>query len=409
MSKIVILEKQLLNLYQERSFIDWMIGNLNGQQMSELLVSCGIQMNLSTSKNLHLEFLRNKLLIKPTRTKLVEKRIIPPFDYLLDIKKEGKIWTKEEILEAAKLHDIEDKDLALSLFLQNYHEEAMQLYEKQKMKEVEKQWSTEETAVDSSTEDLAEETELSRRDKQWIKEDEDFNTVLKKLEEMIELKEQKKIGRASVEPIVEETEPQESDEQPTGEDKNLNKILKKLEQRVEILIIEKSTLLEEARNMKIETRETNRQQQKEIESLKQELAEKNKIISNHKMDTSALKIALESSLSSNELLKLKMNKPLPSEPKKIETDIEKKRVALLGNPKNNSVVTRTYLNVDVFTPDTIQDYLNFQEDYDYVFYLSYTLDRVVFEKFVPQEDRQKIVQLENFLSLKKKMEELDHE
>lgn len=404
MSKTVILEKQLLDLYQERSFIEWMIKNLNGQQMSLLLVSCGIQINLSKSKNLHIAFLRNKLLIKPTRVKLVEIRIIPPFPYLLKAEGEESIWTEDQILEVADSNNIDDNDLALSLFLQNHHEAAMQLYEKNKLEE---QLRTEDKDSNPSTTVIHEDSTKNQDNGNWTKDDVNFNKNMRKLDEVNELEEQKRTGNPPVVSVAEGNILQENDIRTAGEDKNLNKILKKLEQKIEVLITEKSTLLEDARNMKNETKETFRQQQKEIELLKQELAEKNKIINNNYMDTSALKIALESSLSSNELLKLKIKKLEPREPEMFA--IEKKKVALLGNPKNHSVVTRKYLDIDVFALDTIQDYLIFKDAYDYVFYLSYTLDKVVFEKHIPLEDRQRIVQIENFLSLKKKMEELDHE
>lgn len=117
-------EKKIL--LESREFIDWLLEDLSSLELSALLVSIGIEKQFRTQSKLPKAFLKNKLLLKNGRVKLREKKILPPFEQFIKHKEED--LKVEDIKLLFMESQDEEKKVILSLFLQNYYDEALDIY-----------------------------------------------------------------------------------------------------------------------------------------------------------------------------------------------------------------------------------------------------------------------------------------
>lgn len=135
--------KKLENEYIEKEFIGWMLEELDQQQLGVLYVAAGMEENLHKACKLPKKFLVNNLLLKNRRVRLAEKRIVPIAYFLLEEINGKKEWTDIDIIEKGEQKKADVKEIALSLFLQNYYAAAYALYEHSKKdgdsKEIEKE------------------------------------------------------------------------------------------------------------------------------------------------------------------------------------------------------------------------------------------------------------------------------
>ncbi|MFJ5770788.1 hypothetical protein [Psychrobacillus sp. NPDC093180] len=111
----------------DKPFIEWMIEDLNPDQLSVLLFSVGVEKTIRRGTKLPKIFLINKLLAKAARVKLRDRMSVPPFNWSMEL--EMKDLSKDDIFEKAEIDNAPTKELALALYLQNHFEEAMELYE----------------------------------------------------------------------------------------------------------------------------------------------------------------------------------------------------------------------------------------------------------------------------------------
>lgn len=340
MAKPKKLDNKLLELYADKEFIEWLVLDLNAQQLSILLLTCGTKQSSKLPK----AYLKNKLLLKPTRLKLVENVIIPPLPFLLDTKNKKMEWTREEILELAEEYETSDREVALALFLQNHHEDAITLYKNKDAPErVEER---EEDTTEIPTEDIKEEN---------------------------------------------------SSKTPT-------KIVKKLEKRIENLVNEKNEVIEQLQQLKSTTKEKSQLYLKEIQELKQLISEQKHEVSSLEGKNSAL--SRELAIVHEEIKKLRAQ--AIAVVAKVE-EVKLTPIALLGNPKNTAILSKKGFKIDVYEADALDDFQEKLDEYAHVFYLSYVIDTVVFKKYISESNRQTIQLVEDFKSLKQKMEELTHE
>lgn len=135
--------EKLENHYIEKEFIRWMLEELDQQQLGVLYAAAGMEENLHKACRLPKKFLLNNLLLKNRRVRLAEKRIVPIAYFLLEEINGKKEWTDTEIIEKGEQKEADVKEIALSLFLQNYYAAAYALYEHSKKdgnsKEIEKE------------------------------------------------------------------------------------------------------------------------------------------------------------------------------------------------------------------------------------------------------------------------------
>ncbi len=333
------LESAMNTRLEDKDFFEWMIDKLNRDQLALLLFASNIKQNANAISKLHKGFIRNKLLLKQTRVKLKNQKILPPFPFLVGRAHEE--FTKEELLTIAKDNDCKKSEIALLLFLQNHYSEALKLYD-------------------------------------------DYMTVNTVLDPDKNSKEAVVIFKESVDEGM----------QP--------KIQKKLQQKIVILTQEKEELMEQLRKLKNDNKEKNRQHQKELNELKQELALEKNRASHFEEELKHTHILLEKEKDKHTKL-IQLSEKEDSSKKMV------KKVALIGDPKNSSIIVKEMFTVVVYELDTIGDFLAVSETYDYIFYLSYTIDDVIYEEAIPADVRQRITRIDNFATLKKLMGALRHE
>lgn len=122
MDQITKLEKWFEDELANREFILYLINDLNAQQIGFLLSSIEIE----NGKNLHKGIAQSKLLLDKARRKLVYKKIRPPFDFLNAINIEE--MSKEVLINLLQEKKCNDNQIALTLFLQNYYNDALMYY-----------------------------------------------------------------------------------------------------------------------------------------------------------------------------------------------------------------------------------------------------------------------------------------
>lgn len=176
------------------------------------------------------------------------------------------------------------------------------------------------------------------------------------------------------------------------------KIGKRLQQRITTLTKEKEELNKQVAALKEELKERNRTSQNELNQLKQEIAEAT-------VETTRLTVE-------NEQFQIALTEAKKQEQKHVEVSTLKAiptkslKVAFIGNPLNVSIVSMDNIQVDIYETDTIEDFINTWTAYDRIFYLSYTFDEVTYGNVVPENIREKIISVENFIKLKRMMGEL---
>lgn len=122
MYKFIKMENWLEDELADREFISFLVDDLNGKQLGYLLSSIEIM----NGENLHKGVMRSKLLLDKSRRKLVYKKIKLLFYFLNNLKTE-EISTGA-LIEFLKEKSCNDRQIALTLFLQNHYYDALIFY-----------------------------------------------------------------------------------------------------------------------------------------------------------------------------------------------------------------------------------------------------------------------------------------
>lgn len=122
MYKFIKMENWLEDELADREFISFLVDDLNGKQLGYLLSSIEIM----NGENLHKGVMRSKLLLDKSRRKLVYKKIKLLF-YISNNLKTEEISTGA-LIEFLKEKSCNDRQIALTLFLQNHYYDALIFY-----------------------------------------------------------------------------------------------------------------------------------------------------------------------------------------------------------------------------------------------------------------------------------------
>lgn len=182
------------------------------------------------------------------------------------------------------------------------------------------------------------------------------------------------------------------------------KIEKKLRERIQTLTREKEELLEQVKNIKEELKQRNLTTQSEINELQRNLAEETTKRTSLEEDYVKLQ---------EDLLKEKAAKNhLAAEKLVLETKVEtvlekhKKKVALIGDPMNASLLAMKEIEINIYDIEEMDAFVESWNTYDYLFYLTYTIDEMIYEEAMPENLQGKIEHIDNFMMLKRKMGEI---
>lgn len=344
MKKTKELDDGLIDRLEDKEFVRWMIEKLNNKQLDLLLYSTSMSKKYNSQEKLPTQFLQNKLLIKTIRTKLWKMKILPPLGFIVDNRsKLSKEPTKEDLLELAEEHNADDRQKALILFLQNHYEEALDLYDNRHV--------------------------------------EDKPSPKKEKPKKENVEQQLSQNKAEV------LSPKQE---------------KKLQQKIDTLLREKDELINQVQQLKKELKEKNTEHQKEINQLSQEIAAEKSSAKKIQEELSRIKSKIEKEKAvDRELSKIdkeeEKQEPLPK---------AKKKLAIIGNPKNSKVLKDNRYEIDLFELDNIEKLIQNIDIYEHKLFLSYVIDEVLYEEKVSKEIRKKIKRLTNFKELKDVLEEL---
>lgn len=339
----------LLERLIERDYIKWMIDELDQENLSLLLLGIGIESRINNVKKINKQFLRNKLLLKPARIKLRDKKLRIPI--IFEIKEED--LTIEKINEITEELSCSNSIKALIFFMQNFYEESISIYDTREVKvEVEVE---EEVGVEEDTKNIK---------------------------------------------ILENTE----DKKIIGETELKPKVEKRLQQKILNLDNENKKLQLHIQKITDETKEKISKRQSEINDIKHQLAEeKKKVVDAKKIndelerENKKLLVLMEKKL--NEVIKKEPNTPkIPSK--------NKKRIAMLGNPKNNKVLNMDEFDIDIYEASTIENFKEKVNNYHFIFLLQYRFDENIIDLTIPKSIANRIKRIENFQQLTKKLEAL---
>lgn len=327
----------------EKLFIEWLIEDLDSTQLFFILKHLEIEVRPIKGKTLPVLFLKNKLLMKTSRTKFRDTELFPPFKWLLDI--EDKL-SVEKVLEAAANLDIPIREKALAYFMLNYYKEAYDLFEKRNEKIVEEPATEEKTITQETSVEL---------------DDIDFTP------------------------------------------KSSKKLEKKLSQKIANLENERSQLQNQIKELQIEMNEKMKLKQNEITRLNGLIAseknEKEKIYADTEQEKEQIIKEIDFLKQENDRMKLKADNKKKATPKS-------RKIALLGNPKNQSILKNTSYEIEIF------DYQNFPligeraEEFAFIFLLTWRFSMEEFEKQATSEINKKTSSLTSFVELKEKLGEL---
>lgn len=341
LNELIELSKEQVEKLEDRDFLKWMIEELSNEELAMLLFITKTEENVKSLIKLPTPFLQNKVLAKTVRAKLRSMELIPPFPFYIDAFKEGKLTSKEEIITFAEENDCDNRKTALILYLQNHYDESLQYYEK-------------------------------------------------KHEEPV----QKKIKK-------EETVKEEVEEKPGTS----IKIENKLQLKIEKLTKEKDELIARNNKLKNELKEKNTEFLKELNQVRQALANEKKITTDYEEQLKSFKLEVQKLQMENEKLQ-----------KENETAVEtisstprvKEKVAMIGNPKNSRILENEKFYISIFELEELPDLIREADQYAYIFYLSYIMDEAIYEETVPETIRKDIKRIETFMQLKEVMGEISH-
>lgn len=345
MEKLRELDVGFIERLEDREFIKWMIEKLRNEELDLLLYSTNSSKNYKSQAKLHTQFLQNKILLKPIRTKLRTMKILPPFDFIFDNKEKFKSdddVSKGDLLNIAEENNADDRQTALMLFLQNHYEGALELYEKYSE----------------------------------VKEE-----VLEELPKEVEKKQASETKADTLSPKKE----------------------KKLQQKIDTLMKEKEELISQVQQLKKELREKNTEHQKEMNLLSQELALEKSNVAKSEEEIVRLLKQLENERTTHKELKQKVK----VEPKPLQK--EKIKMAMVGNPRNKSILSNRYFDIDIYELEDVEKLCRGIERYDQVLFLSWAIDEVQYEEQIPEDIRKEIKRISNFKGLRELMEELSNE
>lgn len=181
------------------------------------------------------------------------------------------------------------------------------------------------------------------------------------------------------------------------------KIERKLQEKIKNLTNVKLELTNQLVTIKEELKQKNKDYQIEINQLKQQIAENKKTAESFIEDYKQLEAALEKEMSEKSHLSAKI---LVLETMKKELPKKEKRIAFIGNPMNHAIVENAEYEIDVYELDDIESFIAQWTSYNLIFYLAYTIDKMVYEEAVPLSIRENIEHVENFMRLKEKVGEL---
>ncbi|MCG7344792.1 hypothetical protein MHZ92_11655 [Sporosarcina sp. ACRSL] len=338
------LDDALIERLEDKEFVKWMIEKLNNKQLDLLLYSTSMSKKYNSQEKLPTQFLQNKLLIKTIRTKLWKMKIIPPLGFIVDNREKlGKEPTKEDLLELAEEHNVDDRQKALMLFLQNHYEEALDLYDNRH----------------------ADDEKSPKKEKP----------------------KKEKVEQEPSQPKAETLSPKQE---------------KKLQQKIDTLQKEKEDLINQVQQLKKELKEKNTEHQKEINQLTQDLAAEK--ASSKKLEEELAQ--LHKKFESEKAVEREQGNAEKEIEKQESVPKEKKKLAIIGNPKNNKVLRDDRFDIDLFELDNIEELIQSIDLYEHKLFLSYVIDEVLYEEKVSQENREKILTITNFKQLKDVMREL---
>ena len=178
------------------------------------------------------------------------------------------------------------------------------------------------------------------------------------------------------------------------------RIEKSLKKKINNLTKEKIELQEQVQQLREELKQRNLTNQKDVNALKRQLADE--VNQKEQMNTVNLEMK-------NELEKEKAEKNhLAAQILVLETKMEKeqKRIALIGNPMNTSILTKKNCQIDIYELEEIDHLIEKWSTYDHLFYLTYTIDEMMYKEVVPDHMQKSIQHIENFRKLKETMGEL---
>lgn len=332
----------------EKEFIEWLIDNLSPDDMLFIIGGIGMEIKRIKGKNPPKLFLKNKLLIKATRVKLRDTEAFPPFKWIMDI--EGDI-TKEKLIEMANKLGVSKREKALSLFLQNHYEEALEIYE--------------------------------------TRNGEDTATLLDEKIEASEKEDEKK-------EIVQES-------------KVPAKIEKRLTQKISNLAAERDKIQNQLKVLQQELKDKLSLKQNEINRLNGLLITEKKATEKALADAEIEKERIIKEVNflkeENDQLKLKSN--LISSDKQ-EIGNKKDKLAFLGDPKNKGILKNNKYDIEVFDHDNFLEILDRAEEFNTVYLLTWRFSMEEFDKQTTKKISNKTTPIASFADLRRKMEELSN-
>ncbi|KZE38922.1 hypothetical protein AV656_08455 [Bhargavaea cecembensis] len=341
--------------YMEKAYIEWLLSDLGNVQLAGLAVLVDSKKTMKQYEKLPVGFLKNQLLKAKSRKYLRDKKFLLPLSFLVD--EPQRQWTAEELAEAADEHGVPVSAKAAALFSKNFHEEAYLLYE--------------------------------QRDEES--------------------------GQPQPEPDAPDLH--KTAQEPAGEKNNDKKVEKKLQKKIDNLKQENDALQAEVRKLKEEMKDRTAEWILTENRLKQEAAEEKKQriqaeealetekAAREKAEKTAEAHSEEMNALKSELHARELSAAAPQE-SAATSEADEIRLAFIGDPRNRRLVSQPGLEVDVYTLETIDRYLEKASSYEKCYYLSYKIDEVEFEMNVPAEYRETIITVENFKQLKDKMGEL---
>lgn len=189
-------------------------------------------------------------------------------------------------------------------------------------------------------------------------------------------------------------------ERPKVKEEASKKIEKILKKKIKNLTKDKEIYLEQVHLLKEELKQKNLLHQKKINELKRKLAEEVSENARLREKKSHLKDEIEKETAEKKQLSAQI---LVLETKMAE---QQKRIALIGNPMNTSILTKGNYEVDIYEIEEVDRLIETWLTYDDLFYLTYTIDEMIYKETVPEHIRNKVRHIENFKKLKETMEEL---
>lgn len=338
------IDPELVERLLDTNYLKWMIKNLEQYQLGILIAACEQKVPSKKIASLPVKFLQNRLL--KIKKDFLWVKMIPPYGDLIELRNEQEEFTEEEIFEIADNHpyEYEPNDIALMLFLQNHFEASLKYYEQHHQ------------SKNGTREVSAKLNQKEHTERPKVSEEKDEKALSPKIE-------------------------------------------KKLQDRIQTLTNEKKQYMQQLKEVREELKEKNRATTIEMNELNRQLiAEKNeRQLMKEKYEQLVKELADEKTEKSHLAAKILHLEEVQKK--------SRKKIALIGNPMNQTLLNSIKYDIDLFDVDNMKDLIELWTNYEERYFLAYAFDEMVFEALLPSSIREKIKIVETFTQLKREMEE----